>query len=228
MKKKPYIIFAEIVDSLRVTGTITNVTTTATGNYLVTAANLFVKNDFIKITNDNGDTFEDIQIMDADSISFVIETNISYNAAYAYTYKANAPYDMHEKQPKANEILTQKVDKTLKWQKYPLVLLMHPYTENYSNAEYVEIDSLKCAIINNTESEKNSDERYADNFVPILDPIYEGVIDGIIEHEDVPIYLKEHLDYSKIDELFIDGNPLPDKLDGILLDFNNFKIKRKC
>jgi len=239
MIKKPYEIFSEIVDGLRTIGTITNVAQNAAGKYLVTASNSFTVNDVATITNNNNETFEDLLIFEADSTSFIIEVDISFDSQYIYQYKSNAPYFMHEEEVKACDIIAQKKG-NLQWQKYPLVLLFHPYKEKYPRSEaYTNVPEVKIGIINyatgtnaegdkNSAIEKNSDQRYTDNFIPILDPIFDGIIAGIINHADVPIYVDTDLDYSNMDKLLLNENPLPDLLDGKLLNISDFKIKRKC
>jgi hypothetical protein len=221
-----HVIMAEIVDSIRDTSTITGVV--ADGVYFrYTADNSLSKNDFISITDDTT-THENIKILEADSTSFVIKTEYST----ANIFKANAPYFDHEKAQREAEILTNKGKKghTVAWQRFPLVYLEHPYTTDRENNILSYSLPFNLRLLNNTKSEYYSDDRFDKNYYPILFPIYEDIINAMAESkyfaENDPYYIA----HSKTNQLNLDGNPFPDKLDGVLIEFSDIEINalRAC
>jgi hypothetical protein len=211
-------IIAGIVDSIRNTSAITSIT--LEGNYYrYTSSNSLSKNDYISLT-DGVTTWEDKRIIEADSDSFVLDTEY-----IATSYKANAPYFMHEKEKKSANILTEKTNQdTYKWQKYPLVLLTHPYTDTRDLLNSNYSSTFKILIITITESDYWADDRYKTNFDPKLLPIYEDLINAMSNSSSIlenNPYLIEH---DKIDILNVEGNPFPDTMDAISLEFTDLNI----
>jgi len=215
-----YSIINDVVDSMRETASITNIEATGV-NFKYTAANTLSKDDFISIT-DSSTTNIDIKILEADSTSFTIKTEYTT----AISFKANAPYYMHEKEKKAAEILTVKTGKGTKvsWQKYPLILLTHPHTDNRQNNTVGYEISPTIHIITDTNSDDWSDDRYTNNFEPILFPLYNSFINALAANEWISEMTPQFINHDKTDLLHIDGNPFPDKMDGITLQFNDLEI----
>lgn len=53
---------------------------------------------------------------------------------------------------------------------------------------------------------------------PILEPLLERFLQGIAESDKIDIYDKDQVEYDREDLCLVDGNPLPDYLDGILIN----------
>jgi hypothetical protein len=217
LRTVPYIheIVERIVSDIREYGSITSSSETSTGVYTITSDNNLIDNDFVTI-----DSVE-YKVYNTTSTTFDIEaaTGLDFTGLQ---WDANEPYYMHEKEPKANEILSQKTGKQ-KWQKYPLVLLLHPYTIDRGSINYAEYNDVRIAILTNTKTEWNSDQRYTNNFDNTLEPIYDKVIDGLLNAEEFT-FENHNVPHERTDALFLDGNPLPDELDAILIEFDSLPV----
>lgn len=231
MSRSEYIheVIEAVVDSIRYVGPITEIVQLADGNWSAVAENTLVKNDVVSIRNDNDNFYNNIMVLSAVGTSFTFGEDINYDDQYNYSYKELAPYFLHENKIKANEILTQKNESTVeRWKKYPLVLLLTPFTQDLTREDAVYCD-LSIAFLNETEQGLNSDQRYAKNFKPILDPIYDDFLDGIVKSRQIRLYDIDKIQHKRDDDCLIDEkNPLPDYLDGILTKFINLPFKRKC
>lgn len=222
LNKYVHTIIGECVESIRETGTITGITAGILGQQTITAVNTLAANEVVTINS------VDYVVISATSSGFVITSALTF--VEGMEYESCQPYYLHEKQKKANMMLAS-LDKgvTDRYKKYPLVLLMRPYTEDYSNPDNVTVSNVQIAIVGETNQEWNADERYLNNITPILDTIYNGLINAMADHDEIienSIYQIEH---RREDECLIDGNPLPDTLDGILLTFTlHLRRKNNC
>lgn len=116
-------------------------------------------------------------------------------------------------------------------QKYPLVILIHPVNEKMNkerNASSINCDVL---IVTDSEINKSVDDREADNFIPILYPIYSELLQQI---QDSTLYMNySTLNHTKKDLYHLgqestNGNikyKLPDALDGVALLGLEFDLK---
>lgn len=207
-------IISEIVDSIRKTGVITAINDNLDGTYTYVSAN----------------DLKPLQSVIIDGLTYLVKAatpsdfTLTSNIPAATTWQAAHPYFMHEKELKAFNVLTEMSGKTnLKYQKYPLVLLIHPYTEKkVKYADYVA--DFRIAIVNHTDNNWQSEERYSNNFDDILTPIYEGLINGMCANVNISRSNPRKIEHDKTDNLYIDGNKMPDKLDGIIIDFKNIPI----
>lgn len=219
-----YVIIGEVVDAMRETNTITSIE--SEGNYYrYTSTNTLSKNDYISLISDT-ETKTDLKVISADSTGFVLDAEYS-----ATSYKANAPYYIHEKEVKLANVLTEKTkQETYRWQKYPLITLIHPYTDKRDSNLYGYITSPLVHIITNTNSNDWSDDRYNTNFEPVLFPLYKSFIEQLAAHNKISGNRPQHIEHEKTDLLYIDGNPFPDKMDGITIKLNDLKIltNNKC
>jgi len=208
-------IVREIIENLRATGTI-SASVEASGVYTLTTDNELVKNVFIEI---DGNQY---QVLSATPTDFTIKAASGLDFT-GLTWSALYPYYDHEKIAKAHEILSQMTGPQSKWKKYPYVLLIHPYSVVDNDFSYVTANNTSIIIVNPTQNEWNSDQRYTNNFNTILEPIYYGILNGLIEH---PAIMVEGgiIPHTRTDNLFIDGNPLPDKLDGLLMELGALNI----
>ncbi len=135
----------------------------------------------------------------------------------------------------ANRLLEKDSDKVYKYQKYPLIALNMPFTEQVNSDGLTEL-SLNVAVMNFTETTYISEERYQQVFVPILEPLYELFLQKVQESGLFNIIgTPEH---TRIDRLFWGSNgEVPesseyvfnDPLDAIELVNLELKIlKDKC
>lgn len=99
----------------------------------------------------------------------------------------------------ANRLLEKDSDMVYKYQKYPLIALHMPFTEGIKADGMIEL-SLNIAIMDFTEETYISEERYQQVFVPILEPLYELLLEKIQESGLFNIIgTPEH---TRIDRLF--------------------------
>ena len=223
-----YKTIEDIVIGLRESGSITDIAINANGDYLVTCANTLTENALINITNDNDETFSNLIVKDVTVADFVITEDISYSSAYIYSYDEKEPYFLHEKRKKANSILTKKGGQgKAKWAKYPLVLMLETFDEDLTNPQFISADII-LIIVNTTDSNWNSDERHDNNIEPILDPIYDGILQGMVDSNIIQAFGIDEIAHIRTVDPFIDGDPLPDALDGIMMNFSALPFKRDC
>ena len=117
----------------------------------------------------------------------------------------------------------------IKNEKYPLVCLIHQFDEKYTSNEVDDID-VTLVIVCNSTATKTTADRYSDNFLPILYPIYQELKQVIADSYHFLGY-NSKFSHSKRDLIHAgqesaDGNTaykLPDVLDGILM--GNIKLK---
>lgn len=132
-------------------------------------------------------------------------------------------------------VIEQNGNLTTKLSMYPLICLIHDFEEKYNKGN-VNV-SLDFVILTPTTSTKTTSQRYSDNYIPILYPIYAEFMQLI--SESVYFIGQNQLGYnhSKIDALHMgqtdnNGNisyRLPDILDGIIVKGLDLTIdKKKC
>ena len=105
--------------------------------------------------------------------------------------------------------LTKRDENGLYLEKYPLIALFHDFKEEKGRQvdEYAGL-SLRLIIANNTSSEFIADQRYENNFKPILYPIYESFLKQITLAKKNKLmkwfntYGVESIRHTKTDRLF--------------------------
>lgn len=211
--KNLHTVISDIIESKRYEGTISTYTDNGDGTFTYYSPNTLIVPCYITINE------QSVPVVSADSASFTLKIETTET-----TWKENKPYFMHEKEIKAFQILTEKTKQdTFKYQKYPLVLLYHPFTRRDSNFGAYECD-FRLAIINYTNQNWYSDDRYENNFDAVLNPILDDIIDGMCENNNIAVANKRKIEREFVDSLYISGNPLPDELDAIVVDFKNIVI----
>ena len=140
-------------------------------------------------------------------------------------------YFMYGHRKEVNQRLLEKSeDKVYKYQKYPLIVLNMPFSEDISSDRVIEL-SLNLAVMDYTDTTYISEERYEKVFAPILEPIYELLLDKIENSgEFMNIGKPEH---TRIDRLFwgTEGGQqtFSDPLDAIeLLNLKLKLLNTKC
>jgi len=220
-----YSVIAQAVDSLRLRGEITSVTPNGTLFDYACSNNGLKQFDYITVYGTAGAVYIDLMVEYADATKFSLSVELP-----AQSFVSNAPYFMHEKEAKAAAVLTEKTDQeTYQYQKYPLVLLLHPYSQEQDSMDYSYKSTFKLYLLTLTESEAHSDDRYADTILPVLRPIQDGLVQALADSKYTRLSQPENLDYKWSDLLYIDGNPFPDKMDGVELEVTDLEIEdRNC
>ena len=214
-----YKVIEDIVARMRDNEPITNLVPDG-ANYRYISKNKLIKGEYLQLT-DGVDIWANLKVIEADSTSFVL-SSAHYNAT---EYTANAPYFIHEKEHKAGNVLTEKTkQETYMYQKYPLVLLRHPYTQEQDSLDYAYSSSFSLVLLTNTQSEDWSDDRYSKTISPILRPIQQELIEGMAKSRHIKEATPQMIDFAWSDLLFIEDNPYPDMMDGVVLDINGLKI----
>ena len=118
--------------------------------------------------------------------------------------------------------------------KYPVVMLFQSFQETVTD---VTIDAANVRIIiarRNSDPKLKAKQRYQNNFIPILYPVYEALLKQLTLHDQIST--NGFIDHIKIDWPFWGGddqqtaNPFNDKVDIIELKINNlvFKPNTNC
>ena len=146
------------------------------------------------------------------------------------------PYYLYGHPLDINNVLTQKSNnQEFKYKKYPLVALLQDFTETHGSFSYFYTASPKIIIVNSTDRNYNSEQRYENVFKITLYPIYEYLIKKILDSRLIDATIIEQLPHSKTDRLYwgkvgIQGNTgkiFNDYLDCIEIDFTDLKIIRQ-
>jgi hypothetical protein len=170
-------IIEDIVDAIRDTASITNITDNANGTYTVLTSDTkeLANNDYVSILNTTGFTASNYKIS-----SLVEDTsfNITKTAGTAIpasfgTWKANAPYHMRDRWSNITRELADKAQTTTyRNQRFPLIALIIPVasTKNRRKAN-PEIDAtLEIYFFVETDERKNTEWRL-DNTYSVLEAL---------------------------------------------------------
>ena len=103
-------------------------------------------------------------------------------------------------------------------ERFPLVCLVQVFEEKYrADDDYADI-SLTLLICNLSDANWYSEERYTNNFEPVLFPIYDKLMEVINGSQYFVGYKQLFYEHTKIDDLYLpegDANKLPEILDGV-------------
>lgn len=126
---------------------------------------------------------------------------------------------------------------TIKANMYPLICLIHDFEEKYDADSGLITTSLDFIILTPSKIDYTSEQRYIENYIPILYPIYAEFMQQIADYYGFIGHYSEYPEHTKIDALHIgqsaeNGNiayKLPDILDGIIVKGVSLTIdKAKC
>jgi len=111
--------------------------------------------------------------------------------------------------------------------KYPIVCLIQPFEETINPSNGVNTLALPRIIIGRqSEASWNTSERYANNFRPVLYPIYETLLDEMDNEKRIEATQGNGFSHTKIDWPYWDdskdSNPFSDRLD--IIEIKNLKI----
>jgi len=146
------------------------------------------------------------------------------------------PYYMFGHPKEIAHRLTLKEKGSLKFNKYPLIALLTDFEETHMQTQDISYSvSPTILILNPTNKNYNSEERYINTFKTILYPIYELLIDKIAESKIISTKSRL-ISHTKIDRLYwgvngINGNEgliFNDILDGIELNIDTLDIYIKA
>lgn len=132
-----------------------------------------------------------------------------------------------------NKLTAATKDPSQKVLKYPLVILFQPFEEGRGTDNGVDTtDNIRIIIVTETLPEIFTEERYAVNFVPILRPIYDELLNQLALDERVMAANVSLIQHTKVEWPFWDDgndkNPFNDRLDIIEIKGLKLKIYTNC
>lgn len=160
--------FKSLVDTLRETGTIDSASLVG-GVLTIQSSNALNEGDIVVIES------QDYKVFNVSPTQFDVKSS----GILSGTWKAKAPYFMDGHLLDVKNRLIQKDESTgvLKWQKYPLIILLQDF--EYSESRIVRSEvSVDIIIVNETKSDYDTEERRENNFKPVLDPIYNDLMNA--------------------------------------------------
>lgn len=117
-------------------------------------------------------------------------------------------------------------------QRFPLICLVQVFEEKFrQDSEYSEV-TLTFLICNVSQPNWYSEDRYTNNFIPTLYPIYAKFLEKLAECQYVWGYKNLYFEHTKADDLYLpenDANKLPECLDGVWIKDLKLKLDvTKC
>lgn len=171
---------------------------------------LSVRDIFAELVSDVSDNLSTEDTLDIGQVSFKCETWIEL----------------------IKRIEAEDHSSTLRLTKYPLVALIRNFDEKYAaDNDYADV-SLTLVIVTPSDPNKYSEDREADNYVPILRPIYAELMEVIMGSSYFDGYNRQYPTHTKTEsfQLGVDstnGNTkylLPDCVDGIIISDLQLRI----
>lgn len=178
-----------------------------------------------------------ITILNTDYLVDIFYDVVEYVRTNYDASDVDAPYYDHGHPLDINNKLTQKSKAgSFKYKKYPLIALIQDFTESHGGSyAYNYTTSPKILIVDYTKQTYNSQQRYENVFKPVLYPLYNLLLDGILDSLYIDITSIENLVHTKTDRLYWgkvgiqgnDGKIFNDFLDAIEIDFADLPIIRQ-
>jgi len=217
-------IFDDIVDSMRAIGTITALANDGTTT-TVTSDNTLVVGEVVTI---NG---TDYVIKSPTTINFQITGVITSATIWA----AKAPYYLFGHPIEISNILLEKnKNDTLKYQKYPLVILFTDIKIGRGDSViYGELINQAISIIGKSQKSYSTMQRYDNNIESILYPLYNTLMNKIKTSNNF-IGTNPNISHNLIERPFWGnnqkygnvGNMFTDPLDALEISNMNLKLRR--
>ena len=209
-----------IVDSIRETGIITG-SSVSNGVATLQSTNNLTNGDIIKISN------VDYKVTSVSSTQFSVVSDVDLWG----DWKALAPYfmDGHLRDISKRLAVKDASIGLLQFEKYPLVVLLQDFTMSESKANNVET-SLNIIIVNNSNPEYSTEDRRKNNFTPVLDPLYNRLIQAIKDDS----YMNLTDNSWSLTRRYYWGSELNSKnifgdfLDAIDIEGLNISVTKKC
>ena len=224
-------IIGNVVDTMRDSGTYESWTVVDT-TYTITSTNNLTDLEWVSILDGAGSEFGEFQVTNISSIAFDIVSSTAPPASGLYS--SLEPFCMYgHSREISNRLLLKDKDSVYKYQKYPLIALRLPVIEDVGQGGIHNV-SLNIAILEFTDKNYSSPERYENVITPILMPLYLEFIEAL--NKNGQILNNGTFEHDKIDRLFygideLEGNTsyiFNDPLDGIELQNLELKIINKC
>ena len=115
--------------------------------------------------------------------------------------------------------------------RFPLVCLVQVFEEKFkSDSEFSEV-SLTLLVCNNSDQTWYSEDRYTNNYIPILYPIYAEIMAVLNESPYFVGYKEKYYTHTKADDLHLpenNDNKLPECLDGLWIKDLKLILDDKC
>lgn len=213
--------FIKVVESMRSTVKFT-VSSENNGVYTINADHDLNDYDYIKIGE------SEYQVTNTAPGSFTFSSSAPIFDGEFINLK---PYSMYgHKLEIANRLRDKDQDSVYKYQKYPLIALSMPFSEDVQK-DTVHGLKLNIAIVDNTSVRYLSEERYENVIKPILEPLYNDFLEAVTRSG---LFLFQGIvpEHTRIDRLFYgtDGEQptnseyiFDDALDAI--EIINLKVK---
>lgn len=103
-------------------------------------------------------------------------------------------------------------------ERFPLICLVQVFEERFrADGDYADVP-LTLLICNLSDPNWTSEDRYTNNYIPTLYPIYKKFLETLAASQYVVGYERTTFEHTKIDDLYLpegDLNKLPDILDGV-------------
>jgi len=110
--------------------------------------------------------------------------------------------------------------------KYPMVWVMQPFTivRGVTPSIYGRVNDLRIFIMNESKKDSLAEERMADNFKPIIYPIYRSLLQNICLSPAFSTDVPENISHNVIDRYWIKDLGLDDTIDCIELRISDLGI----
>ena len=99
-------------------------------------------------------------------------------------------------------LLSKNASPSIKWQKYPVVILVMDILEDRRSIEEYSKADINIRIVHMTSPTYRAPSRYDEVIEPVLYPIYQDLMDAIAVSSHLTIPLSGLVEHSKEDKLF--------------------------
>jgi hypothetical protein len=228
-------IFSQIVDTMRLRGTIVSSLDNNNNTYdiAINDATGLVVGDYITIVTTAPVTYANIEItaITNNTLTIKLAKGLTLNG----TWTANAPYFEYEKIVEGANLLVSK-DKSInyKFQKYPLIFLTLDIqeTREAGKANYSEVSNLNIMLMTATDKLKDAKWRNTNTFGLILRPLYEKFMTAIKQSLYINLQPNKLIEHTYTEHFFMSNsdntqNFFKDYIDAIEINIS-LKFNRKA
>lgn len=222
-------LMAAVVAAIRPVGAISSIEETS-GDTKVFSENNLSEGDVVSMDN------TDYVLLSATDEYFIVEGT----GIVATEWSGLAPYFTHGHLEEITQKLKEKDESDkYRYQKFPLIVLIEDIpksvTTDLPKSVYAEANS-NVLIMNYSEREWDAPDRYAENFEPVLIPIYVDFMNQIVDSNLFDIDLDEIIPHNPINRLAWgkeslygnDGDITDDHIDAIELENMVLRMKFNC
>jgi hypothetical protein len=156
-----------------------------------------------------------------EQLSFNLEAELGHKVAYKHgTWKSIQ-----------GRIVDESTGTVIKDATFPLICLIQVFEEKFdADSAYSEL-TLTLLFCNISEPAWYSEDRYANNYLPILYPMYAEFMQLVNDSPYFVGYNELYPEHTKIDDLHLpetDANKLPACLDGLWIRNMKLRLDNKC